>query len=71
MLNLQMRNWGREFQCDPLTPQHRLTAGLQQILEFAPGNSDDPELKGVAARRTWQVRFPADYETMVFQAVRP
>lgn len=72
MLNLQMQSWGHKFLYDPQTLRHSLeTVGYRQIQEFAPGDSDDPQLKGIEARHTWQVSFPADYETMVFQAVRP
>ena len=72
ILNLQMQSFGHKFLYDPQTLRHSLeTVGYQQIREFAPGDSDDILLKGVEVRHTWQGRFQADYETMVFQAVRP
>ena len=72
ILNFQMRSWEHKFLYDPQTLRHSLeTAGYRQIQEFAPGESDDPQLKGIEARHTSNMQFPADYETMVFQAVRP
>jgi predicted SAM-dependent methyltransferase len=71
ILNLELRTWGHQFVYDPATPIGSLKrAGFQAIAEFAPGESDDPQLAGIDLRhRTF--RPVNDYETMVFQAMRP
>jgi predicted SAM-dependent methyltransferase len=71
ILNLELRTWGHKFVYDPATLIGSLKrAGFQAIAEFAPGESDDPQLAGIDLRhRTF--RSVNDYETMVFQAIRP
>lgn len=72
MLNLELRSWGHQFVYDPRTLRDSLPrAGFRMIAEFLPGESDDPELRGVEIRHNLGEREMNDYETMVFQAVRP
>jgi predicted SAM-dependent methyltransferase len=71
ILNLELRTWGHQFVYDPATLVASLKrAGFQSIAEFAPGESDDPQLAGIDLRHK-NFRPVNDYETMVFQAVRP
>ena len=60
----------------PLRPEYALReslerTGFQSIKEFAPGESDDPQLAGLEVRHKEPNHATNDYETMVFQAVRP
>jgi predicted SAM-dependent methyltransferase len=72
ILNLQLRSFGHQFVYDPATLRDRLAqAGFQQIAEFAAGRSEAPELRGLEARARTGFRNINDYETMVFEAVRP
>ncbi len=41
------------------------------IAEFPPGESDDPQLRGVESRHNNSWREINNYESMVLQAVRP
>ena len=72
VLNYEMRSWGHQFVYDPPTFRESLErAGFQSIQEFAPGESDDPALQGLEIRHKAALHRMNDYETMVFQAVRP
>jgi predicted SAM-dependent methyltransferase len=73
ILNLEMRSFGHKFVYDPQTLSERLSqAGFRTIAEFPPGESDDPQLRGVEARHyNVPIRPMNDYETMILQAVRP
>jgi predicted SAM-dependent methyltransferase len=75
ILNMEMRDFGHQYLYDPRTLSDRLAqAGFHMIAEFPPGESDDPQLRGIEARhnspdKSW--REMNDYEAMVIQAVRP
>jgi predicted SAM-dependent methyltransferase len=75
ILNSEMRSFGHQFLYDPRTLSDRLAqAGFRMVAEFPPGESDDPQLRGIEARHnTSDVSWRAvnDYEVMVLQAVRP
>ena len=73
ILNLEMRSFGHQFLYDPRTLTDRLTqVGFRMITEFSPGESDDPQLRGVESRHNnLPIRPINDYETMVLQGVRP
>ena len=72
ILNLEMRSFGHKFLYDPAMLSDRLTqAGFRTVAQFSPGESDDPELRGVESRHTNVWRPVNDYEAMVLQAVRP
>jgi predicted SAM-dependent methyltransferase len=71
ILNYELKSFGHQFVYDPQTLRESLErTGFQAIKEFAPGESDDPQLAGVEARQKWSDHAINDYETMVFQAVR-
>jgi hypothetical protein len=65
--------FGHKFVYDPATLLDSLAqAGFEHIAQFAPGESDDPQLQGVEARhKDPGIRSLNDYETMVLEAVRP
>jgi predicted SAM-dependent methyltransferase len=72
ILNYEMRSFGHRFLYDPKTLRQSLElAGFQAIKEFAPGESDDPQLVGLDTRHKAAVHVRNDYETMVFEATRP
>jgi predicted SAM-dependent methyltransferase len=73
ILNMEMRSFGHEFLYDPRSLSDRLTqAGFRMIAEFPPGESDDPQVRGVESRHNnAKLRPMNDYETMVIQGVRP
>ncbi len=72
ILNLEMRSFGHEFLYDPRTLSDSLAqAGFKTIVQFSPGESDDPQLRGVEARHNTDWRPVNDYESMVLQAVHP
>jgi len=72
ILNMEMRSFGHQFLYDPRTLSNRLAqAGFRMITEFPPGESDDPQLRGIESRHTNLWRPVNDYESMVLQAVRP
>ena len=72
ILNLEFRSYGHQFLYDPATLSDSLTkAGFQMITNFRPGESDDPQLRGIEARHIFAVlREINDYESMVLQATR-
>lgn len=60
---------GHQFVYDPKTLRESLErAGFRDIKQFAPGESDDPQLRGLELRHKSIHRTMNDYETMVFQA---
>jgi predicted SAM-dependent methyltransferase len=72
ILNYELKEWGHQFVYDPHTLRESLQrTGFQDIKEFAPGESDDPQLTGLEVRHKGSYHLLNDYETMVFQAVRP
>lgn len=73
ILNLELRSWGHQFVYDPATLSDSMRqAGFQNVTEFAPGESDDPQLRGIEFRhKVENSREMNDYESMVLQAVRP
>ncbi|HYM11146.1 MAG TPA: methyltransferase domain-containing protein [Bryobacterales bacterium] len=73
ILNLELREFGHQFVYDPQTLKDSLAgAGFQRITEFRPGESDDAALRGIEGRQSNPyLREVNNYETMVFEAVRP
>ena len=73
ILNLEFRSFDHEFLYDPATLTDSLaTAGFKTITQFHPGDSDDPQLRGIELRHNdVGLREMNDYESMVLQAVRP
>jgi predicted SAM-dependent methyltransferase len=72
ILNYEMRSFGHKFIYDPKTLRQSFEiTGFKDIREFAPGESDDPQLAGLDTRHKAAVHVRNDYETMVFQATRP
>jgi predicted SAM-dependent methyltransferase len=72
ILNMEMRSFGHEYLYDPRTLSDSLAqAGFRAILQFPPGESDDPQLRGVESRHNNGWRPVNDYESMVIQAVHP
>jgi predicted SAM-dependent methyltransferase len=72
ILNYEMRSFGHRFLYDPKTLRQSLElSGFADIKEFAPGESDDPQLAGLDIRHKAVMHVLNDYETMVFQATRP
>lgn len=72
ILNYEMRSFGHQFIYDPKTLRESLErTGFQAVKEFAPGESDDPQLAGLDIRHRAAVHVRNDYETMVFEAIRP
>ena len=72
ILNMEMRSFGHQYLYDPRTLSDRLKeAGFGMVAEFRPGESDDPQLRGVESRHLNELREINDYESMVLQAVRP
>jgi predicted SAM-dependent methyltransferase len=72
ILNLEFRSFGHQFLYDPATLSDSLAkTGFQTITQFHPGESDDPQLRGIEMRHNNAVvREANDYESMVLQAVR-
>jgi predicted SAM-dependent methyltransferase len=73
ILNLELRSFGHQFVYDPRSLSDSLAqAGFQSIVQFPPGESDDPELRGIEARhKNPATREMNDFESMVLQAVKP
>ena len=72
ILNLQLSSFGHRFVYYPGTLRSSLAAvGFQSIGEFALGESDDAELRGVEVRNKGATSEMNAFETMVLQAVRP
>lgn len=72
ILNYELKSFGHQFVYDPRTLRDSLErAGFQDVKQFVSGESDDLQLKGLEVRHTWVEHAVSDYETMVFQAVRP
>ena len=73
VLNNEMRNWGHEFVYDEETLRRALgAAGFTDIVRFATGESDDPELRGVEfhGKVVGDEEMNA-FETMVLEARKP
>jgi len=75
IMNFQLRQFGHEFLYDPATLRNALQqAGFARVQQFAPGESNDPELRDLESRQRHansDVVMMNEYETMVWQAVRP
>ena len=73
ILKLELTSFGHQFLYDPVTISSSLAAaGFKMVTQFQPGESDDPQLRGVERRHNnAALREMNDYESMVFQAVRP
>jgi predicted SAM-dependent methyltransferase len=72
ILNLELSSFGHRFLYDPQTLKAALaSSGFQSIHEFRPGDSDDPHLRGVEIRQRTNVEHLSEYETMIFQAMKP
>lgn len=72
ILNYEMRSFGHQFLYDPETLRDSLQrAGFQDIKQFVASQSDDPQLRDLEMRHKWREHAVNDYETMVFEAVRP
>ena len=72
ILNGEMRSFGHKYIYDPQTLSDRFTeAGFRTIAQFPPGESDDPQLRGIESRHTNIWRPVNDYESMCLQATRP
>jgi SAM-dependent methyltransferase len=64
-------NTGHKFVYDAKTLRESLAlAGFRDIRQYSPGESDDPELRGLELRHKSVHQAINDYETMVFQAVK-
>ena len=71
LLNYEMRSFGHQFLYDPASLRESFVrAGFQTVQECAPGQSDDPQLRGMETRHEGKFHVMNDYETMVFEAVR-
>ncbi len=73
VLNNEMRNWGHEFLYDEETLTRALeAAGFADVVRFATGESDDPELRGVEfhGKVVGDEEMNA-FETMVLEARKP
>lgn len=63
---------GHKFVYDPKTLRESLErAGFKSVEQFEPGESDDPQLRGLELRHKSIHHAMNDYETMAFEAVRP
>ena len=73
IFNRELRSFGHQFLYDQPTLSDSLSqAGFQNIVSFAPGESDDPQLRGIDSRHNFDVaRESNDYESMALQASRP
>jgi predicted SAM-dependent methyltransferase len=73
IVNRQFRSFGHQYLYDPSTLSDSLAqAGFQDIAQFPPGESDDPQLRGIDSRHNDTLaRESNDWESMVFQATRP
>jgi predicted SAM-dependent methyltransferase len=74
LLNIMFHSFGHRsgFLYDPETLSRSLTStGFQSVQQFPAGESNDPVLKTVDARPGGVYKEANQYETMVFEAVRP
>jgi predicted SAM-dependent methyltransferase len=73
IFNMELRSFGHQFLYDQPTLSDSLSrAGFQRISSFAPGESDEPQLRGIDWRHNSDLaRESNDYESMVLQAARP
>jgi predicted SAM-dependent methyltransferase len=69
LLNYEMRSFGHQFLYDPASLHESLEkAGFQAVREFAPGESEDLQLRSIETRHAGKFHEMNDYETMVFEA---
>jgi predicted SAM-dependent methyltransferase len=72
ILNREMRSFYHKYLYDPQTLSDRFAAaGFRAVAQFPPGESDDPQLRGIESRHTNFWRPVNDYESMCLQASRP
>jgi predicted SAM-dependent methyltransferase len=72
LVNHQMREFGHRFLYTPKLLRARLVeAGFVDIKEYAVGESDDPGLRNVEVRATWDEAKLNAYETFVLEGVKP
>ena len=71
ILNYQMRSWGHQFLYTPKMMRAALEkAGFNQIRQFTPGETDDPNLKGVEIRSQTAWNDLNVFDSMAFEATR-
>jgi predicted SAM-dependent methyltransferase len=71
LVNHEMREFGHQFLYTPRLLRARLEeAGFVDIKEFAPGESNDPGLRNVEVRASWDVAKSNAYETLVLEGVK-
>jgi predicted SAM-dependent methyltransferase len=72
LVNHQMREFGHRFLYTPKLLRARpVEAGFVDIKEYAVGESDDPGLRNVEVRATWDEAKLNAYETFVLEGVKP
>ena len=72
ILNQQLREWGHRFVYTPKLLRASLeAAGFQDIKELVAGESSDAVFRGIELRAFSSVRDINQFETLVFEAVRP
>jgi predicted SAM-dependent methyltransferase len=74
LVNHQMYSFGHKFLYTPKLLRARLeAAGFKDIKEYAAGESDDPGLRNVEVRTTWDTDTAKAnaYETFVLEGVKP
>ena len=72
ILNQQLREWGHRFVYTPKLLRASLeSAGFQDIKELTAGVSSDAVFRGIELRAFSSVRDVNQFETLVFEAVRP
>lgn len=69
ILNYEISTFGHHFVYDPATLEAAMErAGFTSIEQWAPGESNDPNLRAMEIRRDDELN---DYETMVMEGVKP
>jgi predicted SAM-dependent methyltransferase len=73
VVNNAFRAWGHQFLYDPATLGHLLTSeGFEDVREYKPGASDDPNLRGLEAHGTAVNNEEMNqFETFVLEARTP
>lgn len=71
ILNYEMRSWGHQFVYTPKMLRASLEkAGFTGIRQYAPGETDDPSLKGVEIRSKSTWNDLNAFDSMAFEATR-
>jgi hypothetical protein len=69
---MQLRDWGHQFVYTPKMMKAVLEhVGFREVKQYAVGQSDDPAMKGLEGRVHWKQAGANEYETMIFEAVKP